>query len=964
MPLLLRLVALVCLASSIARADDEILGQGDFRYRVVNGWAAESLAKVAVKNGHAVAIDTKGRLLFLTDDPRNNVIILDRKTGDLLGHWTARMPGAHGMALAMEPNGREVLFITDTALHEVRKLTLDGEELARYPWPESSGLYAKADEYRPSKVLCHPNGQFWVFDGYGKDYIHHYSAEGKWLRAWGGNIGPPEDQLKHWGPHGGALDLRDPATPSIVIGMSDQQQIKRFTLDGKFLNSISFPGGNPRDVVFWGDHAIIPHLGDQWPKDKSAPGFLSIVNRADYTVVSNVGAPPAICENGALQPMKSDGKTFIHPHAVAVDTDGNLFVAQFASPAMPLMKLERISPAQAAKEDIIVADFETADLAGWSAKGDAFTSGPLHNGKPKPFKFTGAIGQGVAGTMPGQEPKPGTLTSPLFKIERRYLNYITWGQRNIPAKIGVELLIDGRVVRAAAATEFFDPTLTLHPRTFDVREFAGQQAQLRINDQSKEGAIVVDQMMQSDKAQTQPVDASVLGNESFRPQFHYTAQSGWLNDANGLFFYQGVWHLFHQHRPPGAAATLWGHATSSDLLHWEHLPSAILNEERDAIFSGSGAVDWTNSTGLKRGEHPPILLFYTLHPAGDSGRKATQAFAFSIDGGKTFEKFAGNPVLRTADNNDRDPKAFFHAPSQAWFMVLSLSRNNIDRDHATYGLYRSRDAKSWELLQEIGPGAWYWECPDMFELPIDGDPQRTKWVLMKGSGDYVLGTLTPDKFVQESEPIRTQWSGSYYGAMTFSDAPNNRRIQIAWMNSSAKAETPNAYPGMPFNQQMSFPRELTLRSTPDGPRVFRYPIPEIKDLYSNTQEFQPGDIAAGQNALAGVKGELLDLDIGLDLGTAKKLEFDFRGDKATWDVAAKQFTIGGRHVPVAATGRVNLRLLLDRTSVEIFINKGEVDIARVFWTDPANKTLSLVPQGGTVHVHQLVAHELKSIWRN
>lgn len=331
---------LFLLLAPLAPAADDLLGQGEFRFRLVPGWAAEALAKVNVKNGHAVVIDSKGRLFFLTDDARNNVLILDPATGTLLGHWTARMPGAHGMSLVRGADGSEALFITDTQLHQVRKMTLEGRELAIYPWPAEAKLHAKETEYRPSKTIHLPDGSFAVFDGYGKDYIFHYQADGTLLRTWGGTLGDENDHLKHWGPHGGAFDDRD-GTARIIIAMSDQQEIRRFSIDGHFLDQLPFPGGNPRDIVPMGTHTMIPHLGDQWPKDKDSPGFISIVN-SSWKIVSNIGAPPAEYANGTLQPMRSDGRTFIHPHGVCADAEGSLYVAQFASPSAPLLKLQRV----------------------------------------------------------------------------------------------------------------------------------------------------------------------------------------------------------------------------------------------------------------------------------------------------------------------------------------------------------------------------------------------------------------------------------------------------------------------------------------------------------------------------------------------------------------------------------------------------------------------------------------------
>lgn len=332
------LLFLLC-CSGLFGADDDILGQGEFRYRVVKDWAKEALAKVSVKNGHAVAFDRAGRLFFLTDDARNNIVILS-KQGRLLDTWSARMPGAHGLTI-IEENGREALFITDTALHEVRKLTLKGEELLHLPWPEKTGLYASDKEYKPSKVLHASAGDFYVFDGYGKDYVHHYKADGTLMKSWGGTIGEGEAQLAHFGPHGGVIDTRDPKNPIILVMMSDRQEVKRFHLDGTYIDKFPMPGANPRDGVLFGDFLIIPHLSDNWPADKNAPGFISILDR-NNRIISNVGGSPPVYENGVLQSMKTTTKAFIHPHGVAIDEEGNLYVAQFSSPAAPLIKLQRV----------------------------------------------------------------------------------------------------------------------------------------------------------------------------------------------------------------------------------------------------------------------------------------------------------------------------------------------------------------------------------------------------------------------------------------------------------------------------------------------------------------------------------------------------------------------------------------------------------------------------------------------
>jgi peptidylamidoglycolate lyase len=305
----------------LCSADDRIptLGQGEFKYRPVAGWGVLD-AKTPVKNCSAMVTDSQGRIFLLTDHTANNVVIYD-KDGRLVGKWGNRFTGAHGLQIVQEEN-REVLFITDLNLNRVFKTTLDGEILMELAYPKSTGKYSSEKEFRPSWTLHLPNGEFFVLDGYGKDYIMRYDREGKLLTWFGG--------IAHWGPHGGVIDSRGPGEPEMVIAMSDQQSIKRLSLDGKLIQEISLPGSNPRMIQIVGDHLFVPHLADNWPADRESRGYISVLNR-DYRIVSNIGGSSPVYIDGKLQPMQQQGGFFRHPHDLVVAKDGSIYVPQFAS---------------------------------------------------------------------------------------------------------------------------------------------------------------------------------------------------------------------------------------------------------------------------------------------------------------------------------------------------------------------------------------------------------------------------------------------------------------------------------------------------------------------------------------------------------------------------------------------------------------------------------------------------------
>lgn len=311
------------------------LGHGEFRYRVVPGWGVLD-EKTPVKNCHGIVCDAEGNIILLTDEVTNNFIVYD-STGKLLHKWGKEYPGAHGLSLVNE-GGKEVLYFTDLGLNKVFKATTSGEIIGEWGFPETSGKYEKAAQYKPAWTLHHPDGGFYVLDGYGRDYIPHYDAKGKYVGIFGGK----EGGIPHWGPHGGMFETSDKGEHSLFIAMSDQQNLLRLGLNGEKLSTIPLPGGNPRQIKKHNGHYFIPHLADNWPANRDSRGFVSVLD-SNFKVVSNIaGSQPEYDDAGNLLKMKSATETFIHPHDLTIGKDGSLYVAQFLSGNTYPIKLERV----------------------------------------------------------------------------------------------------------------------------------------------------------------------------------------------------------------------------------------------------------------------------------------------------------------------------------------------------------------------------------------------------------------------------------------------------------------------------------------------------------------------------------------------------------------------------------------------------------------------------------------------
>ena len=305
-------------------ADHALLGQTPKQYQVQAGWGDVSSHMIALQNCHAMRQDDQGRIVMINTGPKNNVIIFSAD-GKVAETWGSTYPGAHGLAFVTDSDGA-CLWLTDHDRHQVIKTTIKGVELKVIDWPKDVAPYAKADQYKPTDIEFADDGSFFVFDGYGLAYVLHYKADGTLIKTFGGKGKEPHHLNT---PHGGAIDRKDPTRPLVVVASRGDQAIKRYLLDGTYVDTIPMPGAAVCDVMIQGDYIYVPNLN----------GYLSILDR-NYRVISNIsGAPPVYDDKRTLQKMTRVGNTFIHPHNLYTDPAGAIYVAQWNSKGTHPIKL-------------------------------------------------------------------------------------------------------------------------------------------------------------------------------------------------------------------------------------------------------------------------------------------------------------------------------------------------------------------------------------------------------------------------------------------------------------------------------------------------------------------------------------------------------------------------------------------------------------------------------------------------
>lgn len=458
----------------------------------------------------------------------------------------------------------------------------------------------------------------------------------------------------------------------------------------------------------------------------------------------------------------------------------------------------------------------------------------------------------------------------------------------------------------------------------------------------------------------------------WRPVYHFSAPQNWLNDPNGLIYLNGVYHLYYQHNPfeNKWGHMSWGHATSKDLLHWEHLPVAIPEiETKDTttwIFSGSAVWDEQNTSGFGKNGKGPVVAIYTADQPKQ--QKESQFIAFSNDGGLTYTNYAGNPVVDIHKKDFRDPSVIWLEAQQYWLMTVA-----VPGEHKVQ-FYSSPNLKDWKLLSEFGNQGdtrKIWECPSLTPLNVDGDPAKKKWLLMISSGNqdagtgmqYFTGDFDGKTFTNDNRPenqLFVDYGKTFYAAIPYNHLPDGGQTMIGWL-------TPFETPTSPWRGQMSIPRDLHLKTTPAGVRLYQQPaavlqasldkLPAAKKLQLKAQTIQSKELPLSSNQRFNTNTNWIDADF--TIGTAADFGLKVAQHVVVgYNVAKQELYIKDgkevQHVSVApVNNKIRLQVLLDKSTLEVFVNDGEKVLSTLIFPDKTATGLSVFAENGAVQLKAL-----------
>jgi fructan beta-fructosidase len=474
-----------------------------------------------------------------------------------------------------------------------------------------------------------------------------------------------------------------------------------------------------------------------------------------------------------------------------------------------------------------------------------------------------------------------------------------------------------------------------------------------------------------------------LSDEAMRPAFHFTPARNWMNDPNGLVWYDGEYHLFFQYNPLGSGwgNMSWGHAVSRDLVDWDELPVALEHTPAEGVFSGSVVIDSADTSGLGGADVPAMVAVYTSHDllTGHQG----QSIAWSTDKGRTWTRHPRNPVLDIGSTDFRDPKVSWYAEGGYWVMAVALAIERVVR------LYRSDDLLAWTNLSDFGPAGsveGIWECPDLFPVAVDGDPARTRWLLVVsvqdgapagGSGmQYFVGDFDGTTFKADPSADDVSWvdhGADYYAAVSFNDDPHGRRLLVAWMSNWAYAKD---VPTRPYRGAMSAPRAYGLRTHRGRPVLVQTPV--LEELPGPTHRATSQDLSDGVHPLPDdFRATSAVLTVELDPGTATRCGLHVRagdGERTVIGYDAVERTLyvdrttsgdtdfhpgfGAVHsapLELDAGEPLVLEVHVDTTSVEAYADGGRVVITDQVFPSPGSDGIALFAEDGTAHLRRLTS---------
>lgn len=491
--------------------------------------------------------------------------------------------------------------------------------------------------------------------------------------------------------------------------------------------------------------------------------------------------------------------------------------------------------------------------------------------------------------------------------------------------------------------------------------------------------------------------------EKYRPQIHFSPAKNWMNDPNGLVYHNGEYHLFYQHYPekPFWGPMHWGHAVSRDLVHWEHLPIALYPDSLGYIFSGSAVADLENTSGLGTDDNPPLVAFFTYHNpiAAEEGRRnetQSQAIAYSTDNGRSWTKYAHNPVIKNPGIPDfRDPKVIWHEETQKW--VMSIAAGQVIQ------FYTSPNCIDWTYTGEFGEGKGshegVWECPDLFPLEVKNSDE-TKWVLIVnvnpgapagGSGtQYFVGNFDGRCFRTDQEvTLWMDYGKDNYAGVTWNNAPDERRILIGWMNNWQYA---NEVPTEGWRGAATFPRELGLVKVMDRYFLTSNPVRETEKLYRNKVDLKKLKISGIQSISNKIPFPKAPIEITLtfDLTNKTKMGFPNKYGITLKNSKGEYYTVSYDNIDrcfyadrTHATGEnfsssfpslhyapyiirepaVTWRMIIDVSSVELFAADGKVVVTDLVFPSVIFDEIGLFAENGQIEVSKVTVRELNSIWK-